>query len=62
MNEVEAKRIFDNKVALCNVFGGDLKKCCLESGISEQLFDRLLVEYQNISAFIDRHDSEGNRR
>ncbi len=60
MNEIEAKRVFDCRVALCRVFGGDLKQRCLETGMSEQVFDSLLGEYQRITAFIDKHDSEGN--
>jgi hypothetical protein len=60
MNEVDARRIFDNKIALCKVFGGDLRKLCLEKGMQEQVFDKLFMEHQHMSAFIDKHDLEGN--
>ena len=51
---------FESKMALCQVFGGDLRRRCMEKGMSEQLFDKLPREYQCISSFIDKHDSKGN--
>jgi hypothetical protein len=60
MNEKEAKRIFDNSVALSKILGGDLKTRCLEKGMSEQHFEMLFTQYQRMSEFIARHDSEGN--
>jgi hypothetical protein len=60
MNEIDAKRIFDHQVALSYVFGGELKRRCLELGVPEQTFEKLLKEHQRLSAFVDKHDSLGN--
>jgi hypothetical protein len=60
MNEKEAKRIFDNTVALSRILGGDLKKLCLEKGLTELQFDKLIKQHERMSEFIDKHDSEGN--
>ena len=62
MNERESGKVFDNSLALCTVLGGDLKKRCLEMGMPEQVFDRLFGDYRRMSAFIDRHDMQGNLR
>jgi hypothetical protein len=60
MNEFDAKGIFDNQIALSKVLGGNLKQTCLEKGVPELLFNKLFKEYQRMSAFIDKHDSDGN--
>jgi hypothetical protein len=60
MNEKEAKRVFDLSIALTKILGGDLKARCLGKGMTEQQFDALMGEHQRLSAFIDKHDSEGN--
>ena len=60
MNEKEAKRVFDNSIAFCKILGGDLKARCLGKGMTEQQFDMLFTQYQRMSEFIAKHDSEGN--
>ena len=60
MSEKEAKRIFDNSVALSKILGGDLKTRCLEKGMSEKHFEKLYSQHQRMSNFIAAHDSEGN--
>ena len=60
MNEREAKRTFDNTVALSTILGGDLKAICIEKGMTEEQFDILFSQHQRITEFINKHDSEGN--
>ena len=60
MNEKEARRVFDNSVAFCRILGGDVKIRCIGKGMTEQQFDALWTQHQRMSAFIDKHDSEGN--
>ena len=59
-DEKEAKRTFDNAIALSKILGGDLKALCLEKGMTEQQFDNLFTQRQRFAEFIDKHDSEGN--
>ena len=60
MDEKEARRVFDNSVALTKILGGNLKARCLGMGMTEPQFDALFTQHQRMSEFIDKHDSEGN--
>jgi hypothetical protein len=60
MSETEARRVFDNSVALCKILGGNLKARCLGLGMTEVQFGVLFTQHQRMSEFIDKHDSEGN--
>ncbi len=60
MSEAEARRIYDLKYSLCKVFGGDVRRDCLEAGVPETLVDEFLENDKLLDRFIDSHDQSGN--
>lgn len=60
LSESEARRIFDHKVSICKVLGGDVRAQCLAAGLSPGLIDRFLADDEELTAFFNLHDSAGN--
>jgi len=60
LSEEDAKRVFDHKVAICKVLGGDVRQKCLDAGVPAQLIEKFLAADQALTAFFDLHDQSGN--
>jgi len=60
-SEEDARRVFDHKVAICKVLGGDVRRKCLDAGLSERLIEKFLASDQALTAFFNLHDQSGNR-
>jgi hypothetical protein len=61
MPESEARRIFDHKWSMCRVFGGDVRRQCLDAGVPGDLIDRFMTQDSRFEQFMSRHDDLGNR-
>ncbi len=59
-SESDARRIFDNKVSICKVLGGDVRAQCLAAGLSRELIEKFLADDDALTAFFNLHDSAGN--
>jgi hypothetical protein len=59
VSEDEAKRIFDHKLAICKVLGGDVKAQCAAAGVPNALIDKFLAADRQLTRFINRHDDSG---
>jgi hypothetical protein len=62
MNEQEAKKEFDHVLALCKVFGGDIRKLCRERGLSAALVEKLLDEEKAWDAGLSKFDWDGSAK
>lgn len=60
LSDTDAKRIFDNKVSICRVLGGDVRAQCLAAGVPARLIEKFLAEDRELTAFFNLHDSAGN--
>jgi len=60
LSEEDARRIFDNKVSICKVLGGDVRRQCLEAGVPSALIDKFLAADRELTAFFNLHDQAGN--
>ena len=60
LSEEVAKRVFDNKVAICKVLGGDVRRQCLEAGVPATLIEKFLADDQELTEFFNLHDQAGN--
>ncbi len=61
LSEEDARRIFDHKVAICKVLGGDVRQKCLDAGVPARMLEKFLADDQELTAFFSLHDQEGNR-
>jgi hypothetical protein len=50
MSEQEARRIYDHKLSLSRVFGGDVRQRCLEAGVPAELIEK----FERTDAAVDR--------
>ncbi len=62
MDERSGKRIYDTQVVLCKVFGGDVRRRCLEKGVPEEMIEKFLHAAAHLDRFFDRHDWNGDTR
>lgn len=62
MTRAQAKKIYSDVKALVYVFGGDLRKKCLERGVPEVMVHELLANDTALNGFFDRHDILGDRK
>ena len=62
MTRAEAKKIYSDVKAMVFVFGGDIRKKCLERGIPEAMVDELLSNDTALNRFFDEHDILGDRK
>ncbi len=53
MTESEAKRIFDEKLPLCDVLGLDVRAACIEAGVPADMVDALLRADKAMTSAID---------
>jgi hypothetical protein len=53
MTEIEAKRIFDEKLPICDVLGLDVKTACIEAGVPAEMVDRFLRTDMAITSALD---------
>jgi hypothetical protein len=60
LSEADARRIFDNKVSICKVLGGDVRAQCVAAGLSLGLIEKFLADDRELTAFFNLHDSAGN--
>jgi len=60
LSEEDARRIFDNKISICKVLGGDVRRQCLEAGVPAALIEKFLAADHELSAFFNLHDQSGN--
>ena len=54
MSEQEAKHIYDHKLSLCRVFGGDVRQRCLEAGVPAELIDKFERNDAEVDTLINR--------
>jgi hypothetical protein len=50
MYEQEARGIYDHKLSLCRVFGGNVRQRCLEAGVPAELIDK----FERLDAALDK--------
>jgi hypothetical protein len=62
VTRAQAKKIYSDVKALVFVFGGDIRRKCLERGIPEVMVDELLANDTALNDFFDRHDLFGDRK
>lgn len=60
MSEAEAKRIFDHKLSICKVLGGDVRAQCTALGVPEELIDKFLAAENELTRFLNGHDDSGD--
>ena len=44
MNEQEGRRVVSHVIAMCKVFGGDIRQMCAQRGVPDDLISKLLAE------------------
>jgi hypothetical protein len=59
MTRGEAKKIYSDVKALVYVFGGDVRKKCLERGVPQVMVDELIANDSALNRFFDSHDIMG---
>ena len=62
MTRAQAKKIYSDVKAMVYVFGGDIRKKCLERGIPEAMVDELLANDTALDRFFEQHDISGERK
>jgi hypothetical protein len=60
MSEQEARRIYEHKLSLSRVFGGDVRQRCMEAGVPAELIDKFQRSDADIDTLIDRLDNLDN--
>ncbi len=54
MTESEAREIFHDKLALCDVLGLDVRQACLDAGVPAPMLDRIIRDHQVTTAATTR--------
>jgi hypothetical protein len=54
MTEAEARRIFDQKLPLCEVLGLDVRATCIAAGVPADLVDKFLAKERTLNAAMGR--------
>jgi hypothetical protein len=62
VTRAQAKKIYSDVKALVYVFGGNIRKKCLERGVPEAMVDELLANDTALNNFLDHHDFLGDRK
>jgi len=62
MTRAEAKKIYSDIKALVYVFGGDVRKKCLERGVPEAMVNELMANDSTLNRFFESHDILGEPR
>ena len=56
MYEQEARGIYDHKLSLCKVFGGNVRERCLAAGVPAELIDKFARLDAALDKLINRLD------
>jgi hypothetical protein len=59
MTRNDAKKIDSDVKAMVYVFGGDVRKKCLERGMPQAMVDELIANDSSLNRFFDSHDILG---
>ncbi len=62
MTREEARKLYTDVSSLVYVFGGDLRKKCLQRGIPSDLVDEFIENDRRFNEFLRAHDSGGEKR
>ena len=62
MTRAQAKKIYSDVKALVYVFGGDVRRKCLERGVPEAMLDELIANDSTLNRFFESHDMLGEPR
>jgi hypothetical protein len=62
MSEQEARKVFSHAIALCKVFGGNLRQMCAERGVPEEMISKLLAEQETWDRGLAKFDWDGSIR
>ncbi len=60
MSEQEARKVFSHALALCKVFGGNVRRMCTERGVPREMVDRLLEEQRTWDQGLAKFDWDGS--
>ncbi len=60
MTEQEAKRVFSNAFAICNVMGGDIRQMCAQRGVPHELVIKFLEEQGFWDKGLSKFDWDGS--
>ena len=59
MSEQEARKVFSHAIAMCKVFGGDVRAMCAERGVPNEIIDKLLAEQETWDRGLAKFDWDG---
>ena len=60
MSEQEARKVFSHAIAMCKVFGGDVRAMCVERGVPNEMISKLLSEQETWDRGLARFDWDGS--
>jgi len=60
VNEQEARKVFSHAIAMCKVFGGDIRQMCAQRGVPDDLISKLLAEQNLWDKGLGRFDWDGS--
>jgi len=60
MNEPEARKVFSHALAMCKVFGGDIRQMCAQRGVPDELITKLLSEQAFWDKGLGKFDWDGS--
>ena len=62
MTRDEARKLYTDVSSLVYVFGGDLRKKCLQRGIPSDLVDEFIENDKRFNSFLKAHEFDGERK
>ncbi len=60
MSEQEARKVFSQTISLAKVFGGDVRRMCVERGVPDHLLNKLLDEQERWDKGLQKFDWDGS--
>lgn len=62
MNEQEARKVFSHAIAMCKVFGGDIRQMCAQRGVPDYLITKLVAEQNFWDKGLGKFDWDGSAK
>ncbi|HVP20173.1 MAG TPA: hypothetical protein VMU36_14395 [Spirochaetia bacterium] len=60
MSEQEARKVFSHAIAMCKVFGGNIRAMCAQRGVPDEMISKLLSEQEAWDRGLAKFDWDGS--